>query len=256
MADRAQSPLQVAPIDRRGLDIVEQAPSVDEQYIDGSGTTIFVWIFVAGIGIVAEVFLLICFVALIRGRRDKQVKAVGFSFIGCVLLGAMCGQAFLILQVRHIKLVEAHMWLDCALQTWLLLLHLHLLNAPILAKFCAVLKRIRGADTQRLLLWDHTAARQTAWQLLVVVVLFCVHLGVSSHQNDSLFDDAIAGGGCVDDGDLAFADRSFYVVHAVLLLAMVQRMQCMCIACILHAMHVVLLVMVVCAAQPSPTINV
>ena len=212
---------QAAPVATAG-DVVEQDPSGDEQYFDKSGTTTFVWI-VAGIGIAAEVFLLVCFVALIRGRRDKQVKAVGFSFIACVLLGAMSGQAFLILQVRHIKLVEArmHMWLDCALQTWLLLLHLHLLNAPILAKFCAVLRRIRSADTQRLLLWDQTARRQTAWQLLVVVVLFCAHLGVSAHQNDSLFDDAIAGGGCVDDGDLAFADRSFYVAHMILMLAMV-----------------------------------
>ena len=210
---------QAAPVATAG-DVVEQDPSGDEQYFDHSGTTTFVWI-VAGIGMAAEAFLLVCFMALIRGRRDKQVKAVGFSFIACVLLGAMCGQAFLILQVRHIKLVEVHMWLDCALQTWLLLLHLHLLNAPILAKFCAVLKRIRGADTQRLLLWDQTARRQTAWQLLVVVVLFCAHLGVSAHQNDSLFDDAIAGGGCVDDGDLAFADRSFYVAHMILMLAMV-----------------------------------
>jgi len=96
-----------------------------------------------------------------------------------------------------------------------------LLNAPILAKFCAVLRRIRSADTQRLLLWDQTARRQTAWQLLVVVVLFCAHLGVSAHQNDSLFDDAIGGGGCVDDGDLAFADRSFYVAHMAMMLIMV-----------------------------------
>ena len=218
VAGRALSS-QAAPVATAG-DVVEQDPSGDEQYFDHSGTTTFVWI-VAGIGMAAEAFLLVCFMALIRGRRDKQVKAVGFSFIACVLLGAMCGQAFLILQVRHIKLVEVHMWLDCALQTWLLLLHLHLLNAPILAKFCAVLKRIRGADTQRLLLWDQTARRQTAWQLLVVVVLFCAHLGVSAHQNDSLFDDAIAGGGCVDDGDLAFADRSFYVAHMILMLAMV-----------------------------------
>ena len=217
VAGRALSS-QAAPADPAG-DAVEQGPSDDEQYFDQSGTMTFVWV-IAGIGMAAGVFLLVCFVALIRGRRDKQVKAVGFTFILCLLLGALCGQAFLVLQVRHIKLIETHTWLDCALQTWLILLHLHLLNAPILSKFCTVLRRIRGADTQRLLLWDQTARRQTAWQLLVVVLLFCAHLGVSAHRNDSVFDEAM-GGGCVDDGELAFADRSFYVAHMGLMLAMV-----------------------------------
>jgi len=217
VAGRALSS-QAAPADPAG-DAVEQGPSDDEQYFDQSGTMTFVWV-IAGIGMAAGVFLLVCFVALIRGRRDKQVKAVGFTFILCLLLGALCGQVFLVLQVRHIKLIETHTWLDCALQTWLILLHLHLLNAPILSKFCTVLRRIRGADTQRLLLWDQTARRQTAWQLLVVVLLFCAHLGVSAHRNDSVFDEAM-GGGCVDDGELAFADRSFYVAHMGLMLAMV-----------------------------------
>ena len=185
VAGRALS-AQAAPAAPAG-DAVEQGPSDDEQYFDQSGTMTFVWV-IAGIGMAAGVFLLVCFVALIRGRRDKQVKAVGFTFILCLLLGALCGQAFLVLQVRHIKLIETHTWLDCALQTWLILLHLHLLNAPILSKFCTVLRRIRGADTQRLLLWDQTARRQTAWQLLVVVLLFCAHLGVSAHRNDSVFD--------------------------------------------------------------------
>ena len=31
----------------------------------------------------------------------------------------------------------------------------------------------------------------------------------------------IGGGGCVDDGDLAFADRSFYVAHMAMMLIMV-----------------------------------
>ena len=94
----------------------------DEQYLSSFGDQVVVWM-VAGIGIAAEVVLVIFFVALFRGRRDKQVKAVGFSFIAIVLLGAMFGQAFLILQLGHVKVVEKPTWLGCAFQTWLLLLH-------------------------------------------------------------------------------------------------------------------------------------
>ena len=45
----------------------------DEQYLSSFGDQVVVWM-VAGIGIAAEVVLVIFFVALFRGRRDKQVK--------------------------------------------------------------------------------------------------------------------------------------------------------------------------------------
>ena len=140
-----------------------------EGYLDSSSRTLLVWV-VAGVGFAGAIVILLLAVALVRGRRDKQVKAVGFGFIVSVLLGALCGQAFVILQVcsstrsnglgctrtptspsprqvRHVKVIDDPNWVSCAFQAWLLLLHLHLMNAPLLAKFVAVLKRIREADT-------------------------------------------------------------------------------------------------------------
>jgi len=203
------------------MDSETDLSSEDQQYLTPDGNSIFAWV-VAGIGIAAEIVLVLFFVALVRGRRDKQVKAVGFSFIGLVLLGAMCGQGFLILQVRHIKVVETPTWLGCAFQTWLLLLHLHLLNAPLLAKFCAVLKRIRDADTQRLLLWDAAARQQTVAQLLLAVALLCAHLGVTSQQREFDFGGEVTGGGCVEGGSsLQESERGFYAAQTLLLVVLV-----------------------------------
>ena len=123
-------------------------------------------------------------------------------------------------------MVQEPTWLACAFQPWTLLLHLHLLNAPLLAKFYGVLRRIREADTQRLQLWDGAARRRTAAQLALVVTIQLLHLGVvSEHFDGDLQSDP--GAGCVDGsvltagGGRSMTDRLFYLSQSVLLLVLI-----------------------------------
>ena len=174
-----------------------------------------------------ELFLLVFILSV--ARDDKPIRQTGVGFLVYLLLGAICGQGMLLahsIQLYRIGINPPEMedrtlittWTQCHVQPLLLLLHLELHAAPLGAKLWRIWFKIRKGETKRLQLWDRTAQRITAAQLLVVGVLMIVHIEMASKDAD----DSQRPGCIEDDSDyhnveIQSRERYFFLAEGALI---------------------------------------
>ena len=134
---------------------------------------------------------------LAAARNDKAVRSAGVSFLAYLLVGGICGQGFLLshaLETHRLALTLSSAaaaaltdhettWLDCHAQASLLILHLMLFTAPLMAKLWRVWSKIRTAETHQLQLWDATARRIARLQCGTTALLLAVHLSYSASED-------------------------------------------------------------------------
>ncbi|KAL1503229.1 hypothetical protein AB1Y20_011285 [Prymnesium parvum] len=151
---------------------------------------------------------------LVRARRDKPVQAMGYGFLVILVIGALLGQAYLILVAIQIYDRAVTNWLLCHLQTGLLLLHINLLHAPLASKLWRVSFKIHRAETRLLKIWDGMAVQLTCWQLLACVTLFIAHLWTIS-GNSSVGERSK----CFESQDVSIVDveQWFYAGQVLLI---------------------------------------
>lgn len=195
----------------------------------------FSYFFVCFSCVVLSVLLLLLLVLVAAAHGDKAVRRVGLTFLCYLVVGAMCGQGFLIshgveaLRVSQSTLFIEHgittvTWADCHAQSALLVSMLAMLAIPLMAKSWRVYSKIRTAETHRLHLWDATAQRLTALQLFVIVGLVIGHLIWSSYDN--AWDETRTD--CVDEtqsgdrsGDTATVERYLYFTQTLIIVLVI-----------------------------------
>ena len=174
---------------------------------------------------IASVFGL--FVLLLLGfllhtaRNDKPVRTTGLGFLVYLLLGALCGQAYLVVHAEQIYQVGLarddsfqSTWTQCHAQGTLLVLHLAFYIAPLSAKLWRVFFKIRTAETHRLQLWDVQARKIAAVQLLLNAVVQVAHLIYAAN-------DGVKGArqDCLSGGEAENVERALYILEVFVTVA-------------------------------------
>lgn len=161
-------------------------------------------------------FLLMTYATYQAGSDWKALK-YGHGFLKFVCFGALAGQSFLVM--HSLQYLVGFEFLLCHVQFLLLLLHGHLMLAPVLAKLFRLFWKIRRAESrpERLVLWDTTAKRITNLLLALAVTLMAVQLIVIGETGRSGQRD-----GCVDrQASLDTVEQFFFYAHGFLLLTMI-----------------------------------
>ena len=161
--------------------------------------------------------------AVWRCRRDRAVQAMGYGFMVSLVLGVLLGEVFLCLHAFQLAEPDVTDMAFCHLETGILLLHINMLHAPLMAKLWRVFFKIRRAETRMLKIWDGEAVQMTGLQLAAAIVLFVAHLvtvsssdGNMHHERQGCFEASRS-----EDVNTLNTERWFYGGQLLLLTATV-----------------------------------